>query len=145
MDKRKWASIVSIVVGVVMVLAGITTWVIVSNTLSDQKITTSEDACLPNKQVKGPFTAYCQAKVIDKHTKKITGGKTYAELAQDDPNRSTAMTSSFLQASLFTSVVAFGVAFMAAVIGIVFVLIGLALRDGSATSGAAPPTEPAAA
>lgn len=145
MDKRRLASIVSIVVGAVMVVAGIVTYVVVSNTLADQKITTSEDACLPNKQVKGPFTAYCQAKVIDKHTKKITGGKTYAELAQDDPNRQTAMTSSFLQASLFTSVVAFGVAFMAAVLGIVLVLIGLALRDGSATSGAAPPTEPAAA
>ncbi|MGO4255216.1 aromatic ring-opening dioxygenase LigA [Marmoricola sp. RAF53] len=145
MDKRRLASIVSIVVGAVMVVAGIVVYVVVSNTLADQKITTSEDACLPNKEVKGPFTAYCQARVIDKHTKKITGGKTYAELAQDDPNRSTAMTSSFLQASLFTSVVAFGVAFMAAVLGVVLVLIGMALREGSATSGAAPPTEPAAA
>jgi hypothetical protein len=38
------------------------------------------------------------------------------------------MTASFLQASLFTSVVAFGVAAMAAVVGVVFVLIGVALR-----------------
>ena len=54
--------------------------------------------------------------------------KTYAELPQDDPNRNTVMTASFLQASLFTSVVAFGVAFMAVGMGIVFVLIGIALR-----------------
>ena len=38
------------------------------------------------------------------------------------------MTASFLQASLFTSVVAFGVAAMAAGLGVVFILIGLALR-----------------
>ena len=35
---------------------------------------------------------------------------THAELPQDGPNRATVMTASFLQASLFTSVVAFGVA-----------------------------------
>ena len=40
----------------------------------------------------------------------------------------TVMTASFLQASLFTSVVAFGVAVMAAVIGIVLILLGIALR-----------------
>ena len=38
------------------------------------------------------------------------------------------MDSAFLQASLFTSVVAFGVAAMAFVLGIVLALIGLALR-----------------
>lgn len=139
MDKRKLASVVSVVVGVVMVVAGIVTWFVISSTLSGQKITTSDDACLAGKPVKGPFTAYCQAKVIDKHTKNITGGKTYAELAQDDPNRTTAMTSSFLQASLFTSVVAFGVAFMAGVLGIVLVLIGLALRPEPVA--ASPPSD----
>jgi hypothetical protein len=38
------------------------------------------------------------------------------------------MDSAFLQASLFTSVVAFGVALMAIVVGIVLTLIGFALR-----------------
>lgn len=38
------------------------------------------------------------------------------------------MTGSFLRASLFTSVVAFGVAFMAFGIGIVLVLVGIAFR-----------------
>ncbi|MFC7534577.1 hypothetical protein [Actinoplanes sp. GCM10030250] len=56
------------------------------------------------------------------------GGKTYAELPRDDPNRDSVMTASFLQASLFTSVVAFGVAVLAAGLGIVLVLIGSALR-----------------
>jgi hypothetical protein len=42
-------------------------------------------------------------------------------------NRSTVMTASFLQASLFTSVVAFGVSAMAAVMGVLWVLVGWAL------------------
>jgi hypothetical protein len=143
MDSRKVASIASIVFGAIMVVAGIVAYIVVSNTLADQKITTSDDACLAGKEVKGPFTAYCQATVINKHTLKITGGKTYSELPQDDPNRATAMTSSFLQASLFTSVVAFGVSAMAAAMGVLFILIGMGMRDVGARTvapaTAAPP------
>jgi hypothetical protein len=126
---RRTASLVAIVVGIVMAVAGIATWVVVSNTLSDQKIVVSDDAnCLAGDEVDGPFSAFCQADVIDKHTQAITGGLTYSELDKEDPNRATAMDSAFLQASLFTSVVAFGVAGMAFVLGIVLILIGLALR-----------------
>jgi ABC-type sugar transport system permease subunit len=126
---HKIASITAIVVGILMALAGVVTFVVVSTTLSDQNITVSEDAsCAAGDGVNGPLSAYCQAKVIDKHTKAITGGKTYAELARDDPNRPVAADSAFLQASLFTSVVAFGVAAMAVVTGIVLALIGFAMR-----------------
>ena len=83
-----------------------------------------------------PFTAYCQARVIQKHTLEATGGKTYAELDRDDPLRETAMNSSFLQASLFTSIVAFGVAAMAAGMGVIFILIGLGIRDVAVRTGA---------
>ena len=126
---RKTASIVGIVFGAIFVIAGIVTWIVITNTLTDQKITVSDDAgCRAGATVSGPVSAYCQASVIDKHTMEITGGKTYAELDREDPNRDTAMTSSFLQASLFTSVVAFGVAFMAFGVGIVLALVGLGLR-----------------
>ena len=133
---RATASIAAIVVGIVMAIAGVVTWVIVSNTLSDQKIVVADDAsCLAGDEVDGPFSAYCQASVIDKHTKDITGGLTYAELDREDPNRATAMDSAFLQASLFTSVVAFGVAFMAFGVGIVLALIGFGLRAPVMTRG----------
>ena len=134
---QKVASITSIVVGVVMVIAGIVTWVVVTNTLSAQKITVSDDAsCLAGDDVNGPFSAYCQADIIDQHTLDATGGLTYAELDQEDPLRETAMTSAFLQSSLFTSVVAFGVAAMAVVLGAVLTLIGFALRPQEAVSRA---------
>jgi hypothetical protein len=97
---------------------------------------------LAGDDVNGPFSAYCQAMVINKHTMGITGGKTYAELAKDDPNRATAMDSAFLQASLFTSVVAFGVAAMAFVLGIVLTLIGLAIRTPAVPGTRSAPLEP---
>jgi hypothetical protein len=131
---RRTASLVAIVVGIVMALAGIATWAVVSSTLSEQKIVVADDAnCLAGDEVDGPFSAYCQADVIDKHTKAITGGLTYSELDMEDPNRATAMDSAFLQASLFTSVVAFGVAFMAFGVGIVFTLIGFGMRAPAPT------------
>lgn len=129
MDRRKVASIASIVLGVLLIVGGATTWFVVSSTLGEQRITVPDDGCLAGRQVTGPFTAYCQAQVIQEHTLDLTDGQTYAELDRDDPRRDTAMNSSFLQASLFTSVVAFGVAAMAVGMGVLFLLIGLGIRD----------------
>ena len=126
---RSIASITAIVVGIVMAIAGVVTWFVISSTLADQKITVADDAsCAAGDDVNGPISAYCQADIIDHHTLEITGGKTYAELDREDPVRETAMDSAFLQASLFTSVVAFGVSLMAIGVGIVLALIGFALR-----------------
>ena len=85
--------------------------------------------CLAGDEVDGPFSAYCQAKVIEKHALEATGGLYYAELDRETPLRATAQNAAFLQASLFTSVVAFGVAGMAVLVGILFILIGLGIRD----------------
>ena len=129
MDIRRIASISAIVLGSLMIVGAAATWLMVSSELEDQKIVTPEDSCLPDRTVKGPFTAYCQAEIIDDHAREATGGQTYAELPRDDPRRETAMQASFLRASLYTSVVAFGVAAMAAAMGVLFILIGLGMRD----------------
>ncbi len=124
-----------LIAGVILSVAGVVTYAVVSNTLADQKITVADDAAhFGGQSVSQPWQAYAQANIIAEHANHIAGGKTYAELPQDDPNRQTVMTASFLQASLFTSVVAFGVAAMAFVLGILFVLIGIALRRTSAVS-----------
>jgi hypothetical protein len=131
MNIRKLASIGSIVLGAILVIGGIVTWGVVRATLAEQEIVTPADACLPERQVTGPFTAYCQAEIIQEHTLDATDGQTYAQLDRDDPRRDVAMNSSFLQASLFTSILAFGVAAMAAGMGVLFILIGLGIRDVS--------------
>lgn len=132
---RRLAAIASITLGILLLIGGVGTWLLVSSTLGDQSITTSDDACLPGREVRGPFTAYCQAEVIEEHTLAGTDGLYYAQLERDDPRRETALTSSFLQASLFTSILAFGVAAMAAGMGVIFILIGLGIRDVEARTG----------
>jgi len=123
------AVLIVIICIVVFLVAGVATYVMVSSTLSSENINVSQDATMfAGQHVDQPWEAFAEANVINEHANKLAGGKTYAELPQTDPNRTTVMNASFLQASLFTSVVAFGVAAMAAVVGAVFIVIGLALR-----------------
>jgi hypothetical protein len=127
--KARTAGLIVIICGVVFLVAGVATYVMVSSTLSSENINVSQDAAMfAGQHVDQPWEAFAEANVINEHANKLAGGKTYAELPQTDPNRTTVMNASFLQASLFTSVVAFGVAAMAAVVGAVFIVIGLALR-----------------
>jgi len=148
-DRSGAVGIVVMVVGVIFAVAGVVTYFVVSNELANENITVSKDAkYFAGKDVTGPFTAYSEAETISKHALQATGGKTYAELAKDDPLRDVAMQASFLRASLFTSVVAFGVAALAAVLGVVLVLIGWALRSLGrrvVVPGAAAEPDPASA
>ena len=121
-------SIAVIVAGVILAVSGVVTWFVVQSQLADENITVSDDADrFAGDSVDGPLTAYAEADAIEGHALEASGGLTYAELEQDDPTRETVMTASFLRASLFTSVVSFGVAAMAFGLGIVLVLIGVAL------------------
>lgn len=118
------------IIGALMIVAGGVTWFMVQDQLSEARITVADDSdMLAGDEVDGPFSAYAQAQIIDKHALESTGGKTYAELDREDPLRDTAMNASFLRASLFTSVVAFGVALMAAGVGLALLLIGMALMS----------------
>jgi hypothetical protein len=143
-------AIISIVAGVFMIVAGGVTYYLVHRELSDEHIVVSDDADhFAGEDVEGPLTAYSEAMVIKEHALEAGGGKTYAQLEQDDPRRDTVMTASFLRASLFTSVVSFGVAALVAGLGVMFILFGLALmgilrridRGPTATDAHAPPVD----
>jgi hypothetical protein len=111
-------------------VGGVATWFTVQTQLADENITVSEDAsAFAGEKVDGPLTAYVEANTIEKHALEATGGSTYAQLGREDPTRQTAMTASFLRASLFTSVVSFGIAVMAAGMGVVLILVGWALHS----------------
>jgi hypothetical protein len=150
----KAIAIILIVAGGVLIVAGAITYYIVQRELSDENIVVSEDAdAFAGEEVDGPFTAYAEAMVIKDHAAEIADGQTYAQLDRDDPRRESVMNASFLRASLFTSVVAFGVAVLVVGLGILFILIGIALlvlnrRTGRATAepdAAEPAAEPDAA
>lgn len=119
------ASILVIVIGVVFIVAGIVAWIAVSIKLGAEGITVSDDApFFAGAPVNGPLTAFAQADVINSHALSMSDGQTYAQLAQEDPRRATVMNASFLRASLFTSVISFGVALFAIGVGVVSILIG---------------------
>lgn len=124
----KITGIVIAIIGAIMFVGGASTWVLVQNQLSAENISVAEDASfLAGNDVNGPFSAYAQAQIINHHALESSGGKTYAELDREDPVRVVVMNGSFLRASLFTSVLAFGVSAMAMGLGLVQVLGGVAL------------------
>ena len=125
----KAAGIFGIVVGALFIIVGIVAWVLVTAQLTAENITIPDDAAaFQGQQVTGPLTAYVQADIINHHALEASGGKTYAELEQDDPVRATVMQASFLRASLFTSVVAYGVSLFAAGVGVVLIAFGWAIH-----------------
>jgi hypothetical protein len=122
------------VAGLILGLSGAGTWALVQTSLSDERITVAEDAArFGGQDINGPLTAYYEAEIIEKHALEASEGKTYAELDREDPVRATVMNGSFLRASLFTSVLAFGVAALAMGLGVLFLALGYALRKVGAT------------
>lgn len=160
MKATKIVGIISIVAGLIMIIAGVLTWGVVSSQLKAENITVPGDSQLmggafAGKPVAGPLTAYAQADAINMHAMKSSDGLTYAELgakaseareAGDEAladeytaTRTTVMNASFLRSSLFSSVIAYGVAALVMGLGVIIGLIGWSLttvRTAEATAGA---------
>jgi hypothetical protein len=120
--------VLALIAGIGMVLAGGVVWGMVSSELAAEKIVVAEDSTLlPGVPVTGPLSAYAEAEIISHHALEASGGQTYAELDRDDPVRATMMNASFLRASLFTSVVSFGVAAFAMGMGLFVAATGWVL------------------
>jgi hypothetical protein len=155
----KFIGLITVVAGLIMIVAGGVTWGLVTTQLKAENITVAavSDAApgrLAGKPVAGPFTAYAQANAINQHALKEANGRTYAQLGADAKTlkaklaadglskeaiakdagvvaladtRTNSMTGSFLRASLFTSVISFGVAALAIGLGVLFGLLGFSL------------------
>ena len=137
-SKVRLVGLIAMILGAVFIVAGITTWGMVSSKLAAERITVSGDApAFAGATVADPFTAFVQADIINQHALKATDGKTYAELDKEDPLRATAMNGSFLRASLFTSVIAFGVALFAIGVGALSILLGWGIRLAASPAVAA--------
>jgi hypothetical protein len=160
----KVVGLITVIAGLVMIVAGGLTWALVTTQLKAEQITVSAvtdkaPGSLAGQLVAGPFTAYAQANAIDHHALTEAKGRTYAQLGADakalkaklaasgvakdaidkDPgvvaladSRKNTMNGSFLRASLFTSVISFGVAALVIALGVLFSLLGLALVKVSA-------------
>ncbi len=127
----RFTGLAGIIVGIAMIVVAVAAWITVSAELRAENITISDDApMMAGQQVSGPISAFVQAHVIDTHSRALADGKTFAELDRDDPLRVTVMNGSFLRASLFTSVISFGIALLATGVGgALFILFGLSIRS----------------
>ncbi len=166
----KVLGVITVVAGAVFVIAGAVTWGAVSSNLAAEKITVSGDAAhFGGQSVNSPWAAWYQADAIKHHSLEASNGLTYAELGSaisakqndlksqgvsaDDiaknadvialtSQRTTVMNGSFLRSSLFTSVIAFGVALFAFGVGVISLLVGWALIRLSAPAITVAPAAP---
>jgi len=138
--------LLTIIAGLVLILAGGVTWGAITSQLASENITVPDDAAFAaGSKVNNPISAFAQADIINKHALKGSDGLTYAELgakaseaekagaseeevAEIRAQRTSVMNGSFLRASLFTSVVAYGIAALVIGLGVLFILVGWALR-----------------
>jgi hypothetical protein len=156
--------LVFVAAGIYTVTRGVDARDQVRSELIAQRITTPEDASIPNTRVDSASTARSMADIIGEHAAKSTGGKTYAELGRyatkdggdtDDPAaalkgadgkpvanpiRNVAFQASALRTSLYTSVMAFNVAQLVVGLGAMMLALGVAVGGvGVALAGLAIP------
>jgi len=129
---RHWFWLAPIVLGIVFAAGGIFMmsegWAAkddVRDALKRENITTSEDARIPNVPVDDAETAEAEADVIEQHVLEITGGKRYAELDRDDPNRPVVLNSVTLRSALNLAVMGFRVSDLVVGMGAFMIVAGV--------------------
>lgn len=111
--------------GVYMMLEGDAARDEVREAIVRENIVTSEDARIPNALVDDAATAEAQADVIQEHVLETTGGKTYAELDRDDPDRATVLNSVTLRTALNLAVMGFKISDLVIGMGAFMVVLGI--------------------
>lgn len=130
--------------GPALLAAGAGAWAVITQQLKTQEIEVHADSeKFGGKTVAGPVTAFAQANVIEQHALGMSGGRTFADISHEwmqataagdtaradelASTRETVMQANFLRSSLFTSVLAYGVAALAGGMGLLTILVGSAL------------------
>ena len=164
------AAAVLIVLGIAVIVVGVVGRSYVQDQLQKEKIVGSDDmtpegikpgiqkaglqdVSIPSCSVAGEKVdtgkeAKCFADYMRIHTLEATGGKTYAEMPQDSPQRDIWVTETALTTALYTSYFAENVALFAIIVGIVMLLVGIGFvvltvfSRRRAPGGAGPATTP---
>jgi hypothetical protein len=163
------AAAVLIVLGIAVIVVGVVGRSYVQDQVGNEKIVGSDDmtpdgikpgiqkaglqdVSVPSCSVAGEKVdtgkeAKCFADYMRIHTLEATGGKTYAEMPQDSPERDIWVTETALTTALYTSYFAENVALFAIIVGIVMLLVGigfvvLTASSRKRTPGTAAPEAP---
>jgi hypothetical protein len=97
----------------------------VRSDLAREQIVGTDDSTIPGQKVDTGKEAEAFAAVIRKHTLEATGGKTYAQMDREDPQREMWITSTALSTALNTAYFAESVATFAIVMGVALLLTGV--------------------
>ncbi len=116
--------LVFIVAGAYMIAQGLDAKDDVRTQLAAEKIVSAEDASIPNAPVDDVATARSQAAVIKQHSLERSGGKTYAEMDREDPNRATYLTGVTLRSALNLAVMGFKVSDLVIGMGAFVIVMG---------------------
>jgi|GEM_PF-422098 len=110
--------------GAYMVSEGLSAKNDVRDTLVAEQVTTAKDASIPNVPVDDSATALSQANIIREHSLTTTGGKTYAQLPRDDPNRAVYLDGVTLRTALTQAYMGFKVADLVMGVGVIVLVVG---------------------
>lgn len=141
-----WVAILSFVVGFGAILGGIGGAWYTYDQAATQDITTPDDAVIPSTPVRGPFTMWAQADIINQHQLDRTDGLYYAQMERMVPQldeagepvldeagepvmvpneaRASWINATALTTALQAGILAYALAAMAFAFGVVFVLNG---------------------
>ena len=97
----------------------------VRSDLAREQIVGTDDSTIPGQKVDTGKEAEAFAAVIRKHTLEATGGKTYAQMDREDPQREMWVTSTALSTALNTAYFAESVATFAIVMGVALLFTGI--------------------
>ena len=128
----KWYSYAGIAASIVLIAFGVGALYMgfdgrdrVRDDLAREQIVGTDDSTIPGQKVDTGSEAQAFAAVIRKHTLEATGGKTYAQMDREDPQREMWITSTALSTALNTAYFAESVATFAIVMGVAMLLTGL--------------------
>ena len=119
------ASIILIAFGIGAVYMGVDGRNYVRDNLAAEKIVGTPDSTIPNQKVDTGSEARAFADVMREHALEATGGRTYAQMEQDDPARETWVTETALSTALNMSYFAEQVALFSIVMGVALLLTGV--------------------
>lgn len=149
------------------ITGGVVWGIVTSQLAAERITVSADAPFAAGSEVRGPISAFAQAEVINMHALKGSNGLTYAELgaaatqarneatkatdagdtakaaeltAQAEEftkQRTTAMNGSFLRASLFTSVLSYGVCLFAIGVGVTLIIVGWAFTKVAGSAKAA--------
>lgn len=152
------ASVLAITAGILLSLGAVWGIYFIYTNVSRENIVTPQDAAIPGKAVRGPFTLKAQADVIRMHTLRATGGKTYAEMPRQiaqldaagnpvldkdgqpvmaaNTARDTWVTATALMTALHLGILTYAFCGMILLFGLVSIVTGLVFRAQSKAVGA---------